>query len=144
MFSNYGLCLKGSASMNKSPGEINRLPGSPKTGCSPSPALGVVWGVYIYKHARGENIACGVALGCTVTTNTPRFPVFFDEPNRHPFSIRTLSHGSPALMECWTDETANFELKAMAVASHRSVWHARLLSSWRARTDHESKRRRLA
>ena len=58
--------------------------------------------------------------------------------------LRTRSHGSPALMECWTDETANFELKAMAVASHRSVWHARLLSSWRARTEHESKRRRLA
>ena len=71
-------------------------------------------------------------------------PGCFDEskPNRL-YIFRTSSHGSPALMECWSDETANFELKAMCVASHRIVWHARLLSAWRARSDHESKRRRI-
>ena len=71
------------------------------------------------------------------------------ERPKHHFAIemagRLGTHGAPALMECWADETANFQLKSLAAQSHRSIWHARLLSSWKGLSDHQNmvKRRRL-
>ena len=56
---------------------------------------------------------------------------------------RLGTHGSPALVACWDDESRNFPLKRLCEDAHRSVWHARVLSGWAARSDHLSTAKRV-
>ena len=60
---------------------------------------------------------------------------------------RLRTHGSPALVACWEDESRNFALKRICMGAHRNVWHARVLMTWLARSMHppataQTKRRR--
>ena len=84
---------------------------------------------------------------------------FCDDAQRHMRAIKALGiqerpkhhvlleiagrlhlHGSPALTACWDDEAANLHFKRLASGAHELVWHARVLSGWRAFA--ERKRRR--
>ena len=60
---------------------------------------------------------------------------------------RLRTHGSPGLVACWEDESRNFALKRICIGAHRNVWHARVLMTWLARSEHlpataQTKRRR--
>ena len=47
-------------------------------------------------------------------------------------SARLDSHGSPGYQSCWSDESANFELKRICRGAHAAHWNARVLINWRA------------
>ena len=122
------------------------------------------YGPALGKRARYHKAACRTlnAIIEAIRTYPTIFPpvaieTFCDNVKEHRWAVKKLgirvkpkhhflvemagrlsSHGAPAYQACWSDESANFQLKEMCSQAHRAVWHGRILAAWGSKTRHKA------